>query len=393
LYGMANHRYWSDRHSVRFLGPEVEQPSRLVAVPKTATKPRLIAAEPTCMQFVQQAMLSSLVDLLESPLTGEGHTNLSSSFIGFTDQVPNQDLARAGSANGLLATLDLSDASDSVANWLVEALFENFPVFSEAVEAARTRRVQLPSGEIHTLQKFASMGSAMTFPIEAMVFASIALAAVLSSRGLAPTRRSLKELSGTVRVYGDDIIVPTDCAEAVIRWLWIFGFRVNEHKSFWIGEFRESCGKEFWKGHDVSVVKFRKQLPRSRRDVDAVVSTVETRNHLYRAGFRVLTEIMDDLLEGLLGHFPWVTEDSPVLGRVHESGLYQVDKMHASLHSPLVKGWRVRAVIPESGLDGPRALFKCLVNTIGNTDIADDHLERSGRPLGVSMNLGYGSPF
>jgi len=345
------------------------------------------------MQFVQQAMLSSLVDLLESPFTGEGHTNLSSSFIGFTDQVPNQDLARAGSADGLLATLDLSDASDSVANWLVEALFENFPVFSEAVEAARTRRVQLPSGEILTLQKFASMGSAMTFPIEAMVFASIALTAVLSSRGLAPTRRSLKELSGTVRVYGDDIIVPTDCAEAVIRWLWIFGFKVNEHKSFWIGEFRESCGKEFWKGHDVSVVKFRKQLPQSRRDVDAVVSTVETRNHLYRAGFRVLTEVMDNLLEGLLGHFPWVTDDSPVLGRVHESGLYQVDKMHASLHSPLVKGWRVRAIIPESGLDGPRALFKCLVNTIGNTDIADDHLERSGRPLGVSMNLGYGSPF
>lgn len=386
LYGITNERFWDDRKRIKVLEPMGEVPSKLVPIPKTATKPRLIAEEPTCMQFVQQAVLRSLVDHLES-----GHT--SKWFVGFSDQVPNQELARIGSMDGRLATLDLSDASDSVANWLVEALFEDFPLFSEAAEAVRTRRVRLPSGDLKDLQKYASMGSALTFPIEAMVFSAVAIAGVLAHQGSSPTPAALKRLRGMVRVYGDDIIVPADCAETVTRWLWTFGFRVNSDKSFWTGEFRESCGKEYWLGHDVSVVKFRKKLPASRRDVDEVVSTVATRNLLYTRGLRVTAARLDDLLEGILGYFPWVTENSPVLGRVHESGLYQVDKMHPDYQSPLVKGWVVRAKSPKNRLDGSRALFKCLVETVGNPDVPDDHLIRSGRPAGVSINLRMAPPF
>lgn len=338
------------------------------------------------MQFVQQGIMRSLVRELES-----SHT--SSSFIGFSDQVPNQELARIGSEGGHLATLDLSDASDRVANWLVESLFEDFPLFSEAVEACRTRRVELPSGEVKTLQKFASMGSALTFPIEAIVFSSIALAAVLAHQGSSPTRQSLKRLEGVVRVYGDDIIVPADCAETVISWLWAFGFKVNEDKSFWNGDFRESCGKEYWRGHDVSVVKFRKQLPASRHDVDEVVSTVATRNLLYNRGLRAVPAVLDELLGDVLRHFPVVTENSPVLGRHHESGLYQVDKVHGDYHSPLVKGWVVKSKIPQNEIDDSRALFKCLASAIGNPDIAVDHLIRSGRPRAVSIKLAMAPPF
>lgn len=386
IYGIVNERFWEDRHHIKVLKPVEELPSKLVAVPKTATKPRLIAEEPTCMQYMQQAVLQPLVELLES-----SHT--SRSFVGFSDQIPNQEMARIGSLEGTFATLDLSDASDSVANWLVEALFEDFPYFSEAVEAVRTRQVRLPSGDLKALQKYASMGSAMTFPIEAMIFTAIAIAGVLSHQGSSPTPKSLKRLRGMVRVYGDDIIVPTDCAETVMRWLWTFGFKVNSDKSFWTGEFRESCGKEYWNGHDVSVVKFRKKLPASRRDVDEVISTVATRNLLYKRGLRRVTAELDDLLEGILRYFPWVTEDSPVLGRVHESGLYQIDKMHPDYHSPVVKGYVVRSKIPVNGIDGSRALLKCLTNAVGNPDIAPDHLSRSGRPSGVSINLRMAPPF
>jgi len=383
---MVNERFWEDRHHIKVLQPMEEVPSKLVPVPKTATKPRLIAEEPTCMQYMQQAVLQPLVDFLES-----SHT--SRSFVGFSDQIPNQEMARIGSRDGHLATLDLSDASDSVANWLVEALFEDFPYFSEAVEAVRTRRVKLPSGDLKALQKYASMGSALTFPIEAMVFCAIVLTAVLEHQGSSPSPRSLKRLRGKVRVYGDDIIVPTDCAETVMRWLWTFGFKVNSDKSFWTGEFRESCGKEYWLGHDVSVVKFRKKLPASRRDADEIVSIVATRNLLYKRGLRKVTAELDDLLEGILRYFPWVTEDSPVLGRIHESGLYQIDKMHPDYHSPVVRGFVVRSKSPHNGLDGSRALLKCLVSTVGNTDIASDHLTRSGRPSGVSINLRWAPPF
>jgi hypothetical protein len=281
----------------------------------------------------------------------------------------------------------LSDASDSVANWLVEALFEDFPLFSEAVEATRTRRVQLPSGEVHTLQKFASMGSALTFPIEAMVFTAIAIAGVLKHQNQCPSWKAIKALQGSVRVYGDDIIVPTDYAETVIDWLWTFGFKVNQHKSFWTGEFRESCGKEYWRGHDVSVVKFRKILPRSRRDVDAVVSTVATRNQFATTGCAKLVALLDDHLESVLTHFPWVHETSPILGRVHPSGLHQIDGWDSDLQIPMVKGYVVSAESPENRIDGATALFKCLVGVVGTTDISVDHLERSGRPWDVSMNL------
>jgi hypothetical protein len=297
--------------------------------------------------------------------------------------------------DGSLATLDLSDASDSVANWLVEALFCRSPLFLEYAQACRTSRVQLPTGEIQNLQKFASMGSALTFPIEAMVFASIAIAGVLEYRGLPLTLKSIKGLRGVVRVYGDDLIVPTDCAATVIRWLESFGFRVNRDKSFWTGEFRESCGKEYWRGHDVSVVKFRTPLPSSQRDVDRVVSTVATRNLLYKAGLEKTAAVLDDVIVGVLQHFPWVTEDSSILGRVHRSGLYQVDSMCPRLHAPLVKGWRVRSSIPRQNqeIDGPHALLKCLLTTIGSPDVDVEHLARGGRPRAVAIKLSKGRPF
>jgi len=104
------------------LSPQEELPTRLVAVPKTQATPRLIAEEPTVMQYIQQAIMQSLVPEIESNL-------ISGSFTGFTDQAPNQLLARKGSEDGSLATLDLSEASDRVANWLVEELFGDFPNF------------------------------------------------------------------------------------------------------------------------------------------------------------------------------------------------------------------------------------------------------------------------
>lgn len=340
------------------------------------------------MQYMQQAIRAPLTEAIErDPIVGP--------LIGFTRQEPNRWMAQIGSEDGSLATLDLSEASDRVGNWIVECLFEDFPFISEALQATRSRSVLLPSGEVMQLRKFASMGSALTFPIEAVVFTAVTIEAVLRASGHRITRRAIKALADQVRVYGDDIIVPRHYAVSVIESLEAFGFKVNRRKSFWNGWFRESCGEEFWLGHDVSVVRSRKAVPQSRRDVAELVSMVEMRNHFARSevAYPSLIHLLDTHLESLLGFFPWVLETSPVLGRIHPSGLYQIDQVGRHHHSPLVKGWVKRPTIPKNMVDGRSALMKCLSTTIGMQDVDVRHLIRSGRPRAVSIKLGMARPF
>jgi hypothetical protein len=414
-YGVPSYRYWDEQFWTKFLMPEGEPPAKLTAVPKTHGKPRLISIEPTVMQYIQQAISVPLRDLLE-------RDSLSKHFIGFEEQWPNQAMAQIGSEDGSLATLDLSDASDRVPNWLVEDLIQDFPLFGEAVEACRSSHVQLPSGDVHQLRKFASMGSAMTFPIEAMVFTSVAFEAMFRASKTRPTLAAFRQYQDQVRVYGDDIIVPTHKAEIVIEALETLGFRVNRNKSFWTGSFRESCGKEFWKGMDVSVVRFRKRLPTSRHDVDEIVSTSATRNLFYKAGMEELASRLDDLLVDILdGCYPWVKDTSPILGRVHKSGLYQIDGWNERLHCPFVKGYAVVPKIPQNEINDHHALMKCFqraslpkanseepweeevryaqIDRRGwVTELLDrgsdpKHLTHSGRPFAVSIKRGKGLPF
>jgi len=80
--------YLLDR--VQFLLPGAERPVRVVSVPKTQKTPRIIAIEPTCMQYMQQAISRRLVECLATDSTVAG-------MIGFDDQIPNQEMARIGS--------------------------------------------------------------------------------------------------------------------------------------------------------------------------------------------------------------------------------------------------------------------------------------------------------
>jgi len=415
-YGIPSYKYWEEQFGTEFVMPEDEPPAKLTAVAKTHGKPRLISIEPTVMQYIQQAISVPLRVLLE-------RDSLCKHFIGFEQQWPNQAMACIGSEDGSLATLDLSEASDRIPNWLVEDLVQDYPHFGEAIEACRSSRVQLPSGEIHSLRKFASMGSALTFPIEAMVFTAVVFEGIFRASNIRPTPGAFRRYRDQVRVYGDDIIVPTDMAETVIDSLEAFGFKVNRNKSFWTGSFRESCGKEYWKGMDVSIVRFRKSLPTSRHDVDEIVSTSATRNLLYKAGMVQLASKLDDLLMDVLdGLYPWVAETSPILGRIHHSGLYQADGWDDALHAPFVKGYAVEPKIPDNEIDGHHALMKvfsgespakgnikdidrevellsklddwrCWIDWVFPNTIDPEHLTRSGRPFAVSIKRRKGRPF
>ena len=381
-------RYWKNLDRVTYAEPEDERPVRVVSVPKTLKTPRIIAIEPTCMQYTQQAVAEAFIEALSSD-------NIGGLFIGdLSDQEPNRKMARQGSLDGSLATLDLSEASDRVSNQLVEYMLAGFTHLRDAVQACRSLRADVPGHGTIPLVKFASMGSALTFPIEAMIFTIIAFIGIEKELGHRLTVKDVQSFDGQVRVFGDDIIVPTTYARSVMSHLELYGFKVNQHKSFWSGNFRESCGKEYFRGHDVSVTKLRRIAPSSLKDAQEVISWVSFRNQLSLAGFSSTLVPIDSFLAKILkGYFPRVGPDSPLLGRIEPSGIYDVEGYDPFLHSPVSKGWLERAVLPINELDGEGALLKHFLKR-GELPFADgNHLKRSGRPLVVGIKLGRARPY
>jgi len=395
-YALPNWRYYYRLDHVDFLEPGRERPVRVITVPKTQKTPRIIAIEPTAMQYGQQAIARNLIDYLESETISESGSiqsrNRAFKMIGFLDQVPNQDLAQKGSFDGSLATLDLSEASDRVSYLLVQRMLSKYPHLREAVDATRSRKADV-RGEVIDLAKFASMGSALCFPIEAMVFLAIVFIAIENADHARMIRdKDFTSFSDRVRVYGDDIIIPRAYAVAVAEYLEAFGFKVNSDKSFWKGYFRESCGKEFYRGHDVSITRVRSVLPTRRTDVSEIISTVALRNNFYASGMWETAYYLDGLVEKVLPHYPSVYPTSPVLGR-HSFLGYNPERMDEHLHVPLVKGYVVSSSAPASMVSGEGALLKCLLP--GRVTPFEDtrHLERQGRPEHVRIKLRWAKPY
>lgn len=382
-YLIPSYRYHDRLDCVEFIDPENEIPVKVISVPKTMKTPRIIAEEPTCMQFAQQALGVPMMDIIN-------RDKITSMFISFNDQTPNQRLARAGSVSGNLATLDLSEASDRVSIQLVEWLLHGFTDLKDAVFACRSQRADV-RGQVIDLVKFASMGSALTFPIETMVFLTVSLVGIersLRRRGeLNGDRlrvRDLKSLASQVRIYGDDIIVPRDHADDVTRALEQFHFKVNEYKSFSDGNFRESCGKEYFMGHDVSIVKVRRVFPTRITDVPEVISLVELRNHFYKWGLLSTSEYLDDVIRKVLPYFPDGREGSPGLVRVVDGPL-SFEKWDVNKHVGLVRAYVPRYRYRRTVLDDTGALLKFFLKQ-GDKPYADaKHLERSGRPVAASI--------
>jgi len=397
-YALPSWRSYYQLDRVQFLEPGAERPVKVTPVPKTLKTPRIIAEEPAGMQYCQQSLMHQFVDAIENgvPSAPSWHAelcDLGRGMVGFKEQEPNRLLALAGSINGSLATLDLSEASDRVLNRHVLDLFSGFPRLSAAVQATRSTKADVPGHGVIPLAKFASMGSALCFPVEAMIFLTIIVAAISYERGEPPSRGLIKGLRGKVRVYGDDIIVPVEYVPRVIAFLEAFGLKVNKHKSFWNGKFRESCGGDYYNGEWVTPIRLRHDLPRSLSDVQEVVGLVSFRNQLYEAGMWKTVSKLDDRLRSLFrGSFPIVESTSAVLGR-HSIFAYEAEWADPDLHVPLVRGYVQRSVTPESPITGEGALLKFLFRR-SNLPFQDpDHLERQGRPIAVSIKRSWKRPY
>jgi hypothetical protein len=340
---------------VTFVSEEQEQPVRVTLVPKTLKAPRIIAIEPACVQYAQQAIQRELYSRIEThPLTS-GHVN-------FRDQSINQRLAQIASRDGSMATLDLSDASDRVLNDLALEMFRSNPALKEAINACRSKFAELPDGSIvGPLSKFASMGSALCFPVEAMYFYTACVVARLRYHNLPVTQRNVVTMSRGVYVYGDDLIVPADEAVTVRDTLQQYNCKVNGSKSFWTGKFRESCGTDAYAGEQVTPVYVRRKRPTNRQQASELLSWVATGNLFFQKGYFRTANLMHCTCEEILGPLPFVSPESPALGRI-----YNLDRVVPTRVNPATqvleqRAWVPRPVYRSDGIDGYPALQKCLL--------------------------------
>lgn len=225
-------------------GLHVDGPSRsakVVFVPKQAGKDRTICMEPAWLQYLQQGVARQLVAYAST------RSRSLSQLVTISNQENNRRLC-ACAYDQSLATIDLTNASDSVSWQLISELTRG-TALQRLLFATRSTHTVI-DGRVVEMAKYAPMGSALCFPIECFLFASVVELAYRERYGQA----SQGHHSGC-SVYGDDIICPAALYQRVVDILTAIGFVVNVSKSYSSGAYYESCGVEYC--HGVSIKSIR----------------------------------------------------------------------------------------------------------------------------------------
>lgn len=233
---LCPHTALHELHRGRKYGTRFVTASDLTTVEKDNTQDRVICIEPSCNMFLQQAIREDLTDLLRIKCG-----------IDLSNQPEIQrKLARKGSIDGSLATIDLSSASDTISmsfcEWLLPA-----DLFSWLYES-RSPSTSVDGKQVE-LNMISSMGNSTTFPLQTLIFFSICYGAY-QVMGIKPNTKRSRGIQN-LGVFGDDIIVTSAAYDLVCRALVFCGFTPNPTKSFATGPFRESCGGDFHYGYPV----------------------------------------------------------------------------------------------------------------------------------------------
>lgn len=249
----------------------------LTAVPKDSRGPRLICVHPKEAIWVQQSQRTVVEHAIaSSPLTN--------GFIVIDDQEVNGNLALAASIDRSFCTLDLKEASDRLGFRLVNYLLGSF---GDRLSCARATHVKLLSGRTVPLLKWAPMGNCLTFPIQSLVFWAMVQTAIVTHTGR----------YGSVYVYGDDIIFPSDMYDQVIKRLVSAGLVPNRNKTFVRGSFRESCGIDAFNGHLVTPLRTKVGQCHSYTDAVSLCSLARRAAGL---GYSSLADYAYELVRGFL---------------------------------------------------------------------------------------------
>jgi hypothetical protein len=297
--------------------------SLLTFVPKNVKVSRSICMEPNTLMFFQQGVLDQMSRLLR--ISHFGH------FIHLRDQSFNRKLSELGSKTGLIDTLDLSSASDSLSYELVKKIFPTS--WQIVMRATRSHKVKLPNGDVLTMKKFAPMGSALCFPTQCIVFCAVSiLSACLDSYGksgstdtfsswLSPQHiveviaKFWQHPSTTVvdgeyqplGIYGDDICVDSQLTSTIMSILESLGFVVNVEKSFTSTQlFRESCGGFYLKGHDITPLYFSIKGVREVTNPEHVASHVHLINECWKRRYKFLYRFLRHSM------LAWGSDSNPI---------------------------------------------------------------------------------
>jgi hypothetical protein len=254
-----------------------EEASKLIAVPKTMSGPRLIGSEPNYHQWIQQLIRAQIESRLKNTPLAD--------CISFGDQEPNRMLALSSSIDGSYATVDLKSASDRLSCWAVERALRANLSWLERIHASRTRWMKNAINDhFHAimLKKCFTQGSACTFPVQTVVYSMYAIAAVLITERKRINSKSIREAARKVRVFGDDIIVPTHVLPKLTEILSFTQLNVNSNKTFSKGKFRESCGLDAYDGVDVTPARVKRFSVNPSHEV--AESMIEASNNFYKRG-------------------------------------------------------------------------------------------------------------
>lgn len=216
---------------------KVEDGSRATTVDKNQDIRRMIAVETTGNMYLQQGLMLLMyarlskfgLDVKSLPTT-------------------HRKLACLSSISCKNATIDFSSASDCVSIELLRWLLP--PKWFGLIFSLRSSYMTIQGRKVK-LNMISTMGNAVTFPLETLVFWTLAHGVRLSQKrgnSLFPEWEDLSLCS----VFGDDCIVPSDCADPFMDVCKSVGFLVNEEKSFTGSvKFRESCGGDYHSGYNV----------------------------------------------------------------------------------------------------------------------------------------------
>lgn len=279
-YAFASYEHWVERVSATGIRVTDEDiPAKMACVTKSTKTPRLIACEPTpnlwCQQIIRDYLYQSV------------HASALERFVTFNDQSHNARMAVKASSERTHWTIDLSSASDRIACWHIERLFRRNPTLLDGLWASRSTRLKQTIAERQTqliqLKKYSTMGNATTFPVQTVFFLAVILGCMSHVRRMSVARVVSEANAQEVRVFGDDLVVPSDCAQVVIEILHALNLRVNADKTFGGFGFRESCGTDALDGHDVTTQSVL-DLPERTRP-GSVVSSVDVANNLLEGGY------------------------------------------------------------------------------------------------------------
>jgi hypothetical protein len=312
--------------------------TRCCLVPKDFRGPRLISAEPTVNQYLQQGQMKAIMQFVER------HPVLSKS-IRLRDQSHNQEMAKNAFANGLV-TLDLSDASDTVSVALVWYLFSHLPKLRRQLFSTRSDFMTY-NGQDIKLVAFSPMGSATCFPIETLVFWALSMATLGHVRSLSGHPDERESLSYDLAVFGDDIIIPEDALSPLISVLLSVGCSPNMHKTCFATSFRESCGTEWINGSDVTIIRNRRFAYDEEKNISNYPVLLELQRKFFLRGLYGTAELCREWAREI---YPVVTVPLSVFPHPpYNDPAGELSRQHSSLHG--VRGIYRSSLIAERFID------------------------------------------